>query len=476
MKSWYKNLLHNKPLAILLFIFSSFINLSAQSSNTYLNFLIHRGLDHQTNVTIINDEHLTDEDSVNIQNLHAQHDLLYSSNKAYILVKGTGKLFELDSNLNITKIDKTIYGGHAFGAANFIYNDTIYSTGGYGFLSINGALRYFNASTKEWDVFRLNKNIPFANGINANYFIDTQNGKLYLLYNIGHPEYVDIKFEAASKCYLAILDLKSKKWIETNYLINTQIAKSFSDLSFIQIIGDKVLANSKFNSKALLLDIPHNSMQEVSDAKYTEWIQLKSHINNGAIINISDTVYLLNKDSVSNFYLHDTDLKPLALKIYEPINELFFSENMILIFLSIIILLLIVALIYFIKKLNAQKINNSTESENNIGIEKRSISDFYLGLSEIEKQTLELIVKNSWNGLTTSVNQINKILGTERKTGKVQNNIRGDIIMELNNKFKAYTLLNDNLVDRKKSEFDKRHIEYFISENLINKFPKKLFD
>ena len=48
--------------------------------------------------------------------------------------------------------------------------------------------------------------------------------------------------------------------------------------------------------------------------------------------------------------------------------------------------------------------------------------------------------------------------------------------MELNNKFKAYTLLNDNIVDRKKSEFDKRHIEYFISENLINKFPKKLFD
>lgn len=184
----------------------------------------------------------------------------------------------------------------------------------------------------------------------------------------------------------------------------------------------------------------------------------------------------MNKDSVSNFYLHNTDLKPLALKIYEPINELFFSENIILIFLSIIILLLIVALIYLIKKLNAQKINNSTESENNIGIEKRSISDFYLGLSEIEKQTLELIVKNSWNGLTTSVNQINKILGTERKTGKVQNNIRGDIIMELNNKFKAYTLLNDNLVDRKKSEFDKRHIEYFISENLINKFPKKLFD
>ena len=185
MKSWYKKLLLNKPLTILLFIFSSVINLSAQSSNTYLNFLMHRGLDNQTSASVINDEHLMDEDSVNIQNLHSQHDLLYSRNKAYILVKGTGKLFELDANLNITKIDKTIYGGHAFGAANFIYNDTIYSIGGYGFWNINGAVRYFNVSTKEWDVIRVNKNIPFANGINANYFIDRQNGKLYLLYNIG---------------------------------------------------------------------------------------------------------------------------------------------------------------------------------------------------------------------------------------------------------------------------------------------------
>jgi hypothetical protein len=93
----------------------------------------------------------------------------------------------------------------------------------------------------------------------------------------------------------------------------------------------------------------------------------------------------------------------------------------------------------------------------------------------IEREVLEMIVKNKWNGQTTSVNQINRILGTEKKNDKIQNNIRGELILELNNKFKIYSLLNDDLIERKKSSFDKRHIEYDISDKMIHKIPKKLF-
>ena len=49
------------------------------------------------------------------------------------------------------------------------------------------------------------------------------------------------------------------------------------------------------------------------------------------------------------------------------------------------------------------------------------------------------------------------------------------MILALNNKFKIYSLLNDDLIERKKSSFDKRHIEYFISDKMIHKIPKKLF-
>ena len=476
MKTSDKYVLHSRLIIIFILLLAKLFSLSAQSSGSTLSFLLNKGAGQLTNITIVNDENFTNRDSIDINNIHSNQEILNSNNKAYILIKGTGRVFEVDSLLNVTKIDNTIYGGHSFGATNFIYNDTIYSIGGYGFWNLNGAIRYLNKITREWDVIRINKDIAFANGINANSYLDKKNGKLYLLYNQGHPEYVESKFEEAEKCFLAILDLKTKKWIETNYLINPQLAKAFSDLSFVQIIGDKILANSKYINRPLLIDIPNNHIQEVKEAKYTEWIQLKSQIDKGAIININDTVYLINKDNVYTFNISNSDLKALSIHIYEPIKESISTNTIVYIFFSIIIILLLGALFYNINKLNTEQRKNKDEGEEIAGSEKRSMNEFYVGLSEIEKQTIELIVKNTWNGLTTSVNQINKILGTERKTGKVQNNIRGDIILELNNKFKAYTLLNDNIVERKKSEFDKRHIEYFISDNLITKFPKKLFD
>ena len=67
-----------------------------------------------------------------------------------------------------------------------------------------------------------------------------------------------------------------------------------------------------------------------------------------------------------------------------------------------------------------------------IEADKRTINEFVKNLSVIEREVLEMIVKNKWNGQTTSVNQINRILGTEKKNDKIQNNIRGELILELN--------------------------------------------
>jgi hypothetical protein len=46
---------------------------------------------------------------------------------------GTGRLIQLDASGNLERIDRTQYGGDRFGAYVFVYKDTIYSIGGYGF-------------------------------------------------------------------------------------------------------------------------------------------------------------------------------------------------------------------------------------------------------------------------------------------------------------------------------------------------------
>jgi predicted CopG family antitoxin len=130
---------------------------------------------------------------------------------------------------------------------------------------------------------------------------------------------------------------------------------------------------------------------------------------------------------------------------------------------------------YFNKYKKSKKIKHNDFVSINES-EKKTISDFIQNLTEIERQLLELLIRNNWNNMNTSVNQINKILGTEKKDVKIQNNIRGEIINQINNKFLIYSSINDQLIDRQRVEFDKRYVEYFINEKLILKFPKKVFD
>ena len=50
------------------------------------------------------------------------------------------------------------------------------------------------------------------------------------------------------------------------------------------------------------------------------------------------------------------------------------------------------------------------------------------------------------------------------------------MLTNINNKFMSFAMVNNFLIERQRSEFDKRHMEYFINEKYINKFSLKLFD
>ena len=158
--------------------------------------------------------------------------------------------------------------------------------------------------------------------------------------------------------------------------------------------------------------------------------------------------------------------------------QMYKKPSVITIFIIGLITVLIIIIGNLIKYYNKYKIViqlTRNDQIYTIEADKRTVNEFVSNLSVMERQVLEMIVKNKWNGQTTSVNQINRILGTDKKNDKIQNNIRGELILELNNKFKIYSLLNDDLIERKKSSFDKRHIEYDISDKIIHKIPKKLF-
>ena len=401
----------------------------------------------------------------------------------WFAVEGTNRLYKLDSANQIERQDNTPFGGYNFGASIFSYKDTIYSSGGYGFWSITGSIRFFNENTKEWDICRNIENIPFASGLNAITFFDASKGKLYVFYNTSHPEYEKVK-SPDDKLYFQCFDFNTKSWLENPPMVNPQFAEHLNQLSQVQKFNNGLLLNSLKLNGTVLLDFDSNKIFKVDDKFFTELIQILN-TNKSGIKYISDDkmkVYNFLNDSITEINFNEKNFKiievPILLTAKSPIvNKI--EANFIYYLLLVIIAALIITIIILFSRIRKNKsiafnFNNAIKNTDSPQ-EFKKAKDFIDNLSILEKELLHSIVKNNLEGNKTSVTQINRVLGTEKKSDKIQNNIRGEMLTLINNKFKAFSLINDHLIERQRSEFDKRHMEYFMNEKYIHKFPSKLF-
>ena len=133
-----------------------------------------------------------------------------------------------------------------------------------------------------------------------------------------------------------------------------------------------------------------------------------------------------------------------------------------------VLIIVIIIVINRIKQSSRKKIH-STE------IVKREIKDFIVSLDEIEKIVVKQILENARENQNTTTNQLNKLLGTEKKEFKIQNNIRSEVIMNINKKFKLFSNINDDLIERERAELDKRFMEYNINKLYLKKISSKMF-
>jgi predicted CopG family antitoxin len=450
----------------------------SQSDITKIYSRLHQ-INKTTQVQILNSAIPIGTQTGELALLSGSNNINFNGKTLLVGVNGTGRLYQIDSNLTVTRLDKTEYGGSNFGSSDFLLHDTLFSIGGYGFWNTNGALRYFNQNTYEWDIIKTNVNIPFANGINARSYFDPVNEKIHLIYNQYYPEYISRKIDGNAVCFYQCLDLKTKKWLQEPFIIHSKLTDNYSGLTFIQTLPDGIILNSKNYSSTLFINFRKNKVYKLNDSKYTEFIQLKNRIKNAVLLTTDSSMYLYDiaNDTLNEYAIDSSELTVMPFPLYVT-NTNFKTNWMDLLYILLIILSVgfgILFVIYFNKYKKSKK-NKQNDFVSINESEKKTISDFIQNLTEIERQLLELLVRNNWNNMNTSVNQINKILGTEKKDVKIQNNIRGEIINQINNKFLIYSSINDQLIDRQRVEFDKRYVEYFINEKLILKFPKKVFD
>ncbi|MFM6995351.1 MAG: hypothetical protein ACKOWO_09585 [Sediminibacterium sp.] len=410
-------------------------------------------------------------------------EVLSHKREVWALVNGTSRVFKLGKDGLVDRMDNTCYQGFNFGATNISYKDTLYSLGGYGFWQTTGSIRFLNETTREWDIVRGINDVPFAAGINALTYYDQKNAKLFVIYSPSKPEYVKNDGKQSKNLLIQCFDFKLKQWWNEAKIINPLLANKISDLYLIQKFGSKILFSSSLNGKILLMNLNENKIEEVDDKYSTELIQLKGNKTEYISYTIGDTVHIydLIKDTIITSYIPSNKLTPYSESIYSEASTVEAINKISWLVISLLVNgILVIGFILLLIRNNKNK--TETAATNHLAIadsaekEGRKIKDYINNLTIIEKEIIELLIKNGLEGQNTTVTQLNKILGTEKKTFKIQNNIRGEALSLINQKFMAFASVNNNLIERQRSEYDKRHVEYFISDKYFKKFTLKMFE
>jgi hypothetical protein len=426
----------------------------------------------------------TDERLIDIKDLPKNFEnsgqlVLKIPNALLVCIPGTGRIYKLDS-LNNTyrwqRIDSTYYSGYNFGCTYFQLDSTLYSFGGNGFWHVNGDLRYFNPRIHEWNARPVSEAIPF---ISSNPFtferlqiLDTAEKKLYIQsINVSADYIIDRRSIAPFKNKLFALDIVKGIW--------TTLGEVKDSAYYMNGISPWGL----FVNFQSFIDIKNNQILKLSTQKREELLSnWGSSISNKPItlsFFIDSTLYFGDfKDHLDSFKISSSDLIKTGLKFYTPLkeNSVYPKENILFALTGSLTLL---CLFLFVKLFSKNKNNlpiasigipkehspeiesplDDSEKENMLSFRSSKIIDL---LGERERDLLSFIYKQSLDERLTSIDEINKIIGAAQRTTDIQKRLRSDLITSINEKLSMLTNSKKPVIDKQRSEFDKRNFEYFI--------------
>lgn len=382
----------------------------------------------------------------------------------YIALNGSGRLYKAEEgngDIVFNRIDSTIYFGDNFDSFIFSYKDTLYSLGGYGNWKTKGILRYYVEQKHEWEVMRLNREIPVRTGqSNDLLWYDQPNGKIYFaIINESNSTTTEIK--ESYKPGLWALDLNTKTWRQLG-ILNNYIIEILPSLK--NIISSPLGQFAAFDNQNIILDYAHNRIYKLKESKQKE---LELFPTNSGDLHISyfidSTFYswLSKKNLVDSMKITQADLELLKENIYKESetnnqksttslsHKLWWVTGLISFFI----------LGYYIGKKRKKSIKANPNGNNG--------ANSLISFSTLEKDVIRSVVENSLKGMYTSIEEINKALGVSKKNPEIQKKQRSDVITAINKKYTYITQKENELIEKKRTEFDKRSFEYFIQSSKL---------
>jgi len=410
----------------------------------------------------------------------SKHNYLWYRNKLVVQIDGSGYLYEYNSDQQLKRIDSTCYEGYNFGAFPFVYKDTLFSLGGYGFWQFNGMLRYFNDKTGEWEVVETNKAIPLMIQLYSKPYYDIANQKIYLIYKKPRNPSADDSYKIDKTLYVQCFDIPSKKWWNEDRIFNEKInSEIFSYLSPGAFHTKYGLIHGSEND-VFLYDFANNKVNIVVTEKAAQIFGRGTTKTDNIFYSKDSSLFFFDLKSglIDSVSFGSHDFVDTGIPLFNSINK---SEKLITnpYPIAIILLTVLSVLIFVILLIRNKRLKQRVEflmsshlvngKKGNGEITVANPESFRENLTEVEKGLLDILVANSLVDTMTTVSQVNQVLGISNKALKIQNNIRAATILLINKKFMIYSGSADELIEKQRTDFDKRFFEYSIQRKYLNK-------
>ncbi|MFN3299949.1 MAG: hypothetical protein ACK41Z_07125 [Sediminibacterium sp.] len=381
----------------------------------------------------------------------------------FIHFNGSGFLYKLenpnDSVLTFKRIDETENYNYNIEAFLFTHQKEIYNIGGYGYWKTSGTLRKYNRKDREWDAEPIDQEIhmPFADQLGTSgqlSWFNTQTQHLFIPFQRIINSGVKIEKEEDQfdqKVYR--LDLNNKTW--------KKLGKTHADYFDILQKTKWVLATDSgqlicFNHKVYQINFEENIIKEYTEPSLAQSLE---RINNSNLAYYhNQTIYYLNGktwqyDSVK---IDISKFEKANFKVWKKNNSGFVFG-----IAPIVIILLAAAA----KKRAAKKKREELleAAANKVPI----ASAVKIKFNETEKQLLNLLLEKSKQNSTTTITEINYVLGIKDKNVGLQKKVRSDVMKSINEKFNFLQDGDTELVCNIRSQADKRFFEYYIDKENI---------
>jgi hypothetical protein len=401
-------------------------------------------------------------------------DLVKNKRGLYVFLNGSGRLYKVIKNekgVDFNRLDTTRYLGYNGGCFTFSYRDTIYNLGGYGLWRINGQLRAYVERTKQWDIVKLNHEIPIMFGKdNTLLWFDRREGKIYTGISIVRDEAVkDTGLNEAKFIYdVSVLDLSTKDWKKLGYLgsfLRNEIP-NFTNITSSPW-GQLIFSGNKW----MLVDFKRNRLLTLNASKQQQITSaLAPHIASNSFYFRDSVLYAANSRSgrIDSFQLSKTDFIATNEVVFEVFTETAHPGGPgNYIFMVLAVILAGTILWWAILQRRRKRLNMEQDNTNSKFIQKE-YGIHPIVFEERELEVLKLIYVNSASAKSTTIEEINKTLGIAKRNNEIQKKQRSDVITSINRKYHYIFPDTEVILDKKRSDYDKRSFEYFIKFDLLS--------